>query len=307
MYEFMTPEEKALFKESIRLFRHPSFAKSGGNFYQANEQQNDTDPYNSYAEAFKKHIKEHYNISIFDRDKDNGKGDTDLQTESDKNANIGKEYFRDNKDEKKETATNLFSNNSSQEDKTQFPNRRNSFRRDSLSKSNLEMTQKLETDKSSQNISTKHEDMTYSNKDEKKEITTNSSSNTKSQESEIKFPSRRRSSYEQVLPTRNEIDEIVKAIHTPNPPTPYFARSGPGVHYAEEESQKDLKEFLETQRRLGGTDDLHKTGPSMQEDIKSATYSQEYDPLMVDKQKQPDTNISYFKQWQQNIMKKFRK
>ena len=89
MYEYMTPEEKASFKESIRLFRHPSFAKKSGEFYQTNDPQNHDDPYNSYTDALKKHMKEHYNISLFDGNK-TGKCETNVRPESDMNANFGK-------------------------------------------------------------------------------------------------------------------------------------------------------------------------------------------------------------------------
>ena len=33
MYEYLTDEEKAQFKESLRLFRHPQFSKKSGMFY----------------------------------------------------------------------------------------------------------------------------------------------------------------------------------------------------------------------------------------------------------------------------------
>merc|ERR550539_775833 len=63
MYEVLTPEEKAEFKDSIRLFRHPKYAKNNGEFYQTSEEQMG---YDSYSKAFKKYLKENYNISSFE-------------------------------------------------------------------------------------------------------------------------------------------------------------------------------------------------------------------------------------------------
>ena len=65
MFEYMTPEEQADFKESVRLFRHPSHARKSGEFYSA-EKKDVHGSYDSYKNAFKKHMQDHFDIRLFD-------------------------------------------------------------------------------------------------------------------------------------------------------------------------------------------------------------------------------------------------
>ena len=55
IYETLTTEEKAEFRENIRLFRHPDFSKKG-TFHDMKEGGNESDPYSTYSGAFKNHI-----------------------------------------------------------------------------------------------------------------------------------------------------------------------------------------------------------------------------------------------------------
>ena len=73
MYEFMTPEERAEFKEAIRLFRHPSHAKKTGLFHNAEGKSSDSHPYTSYKEAFKKYVSENYETFLSRSQNDNKK------------------------------------------------------------------------------------------------------------------------------------------------------------------------------------------------------------------------------------------
>ena len=111
MYEALTPEEKAQFKESIRLLRHPKHFKKKGEFHHIKEPQNENDPYSSYTAAFKNHILEKYNISF------------DQTTENKKSEVSSESIF-----------TNTDCDNTSGTQKSNFPDRRNAFQQDSLSK-----------------------------------------------------------------------------------------------------------------------------------------------------------------------------
>ena len=113
MYEVLTPEEQAEYKDSIRLFRHPDFAKKSGNFHDLHGNVVDNDPYSSYTSAFKKRMKDKYNI-ILD-------------------------------DEKYEKSSTSDAGNPATSQESMFPERKNAYRQDLLSHNKSKKFKQRET------------------------------------------------------------------------------------------------------------------------------------------------------------------
>ena len=105
MYEALTPEEQVEYKDSIRHFRHPDYAKKNGKFHDLKGDYVEYDPYSTYTSAIKKYMKDKYNISLDDTGK-----------EKDVSSDMGTNPYR---------AENSI-----------FPERKNAYRQDSLSNRN---------------------------------------------------------------------------------------------------------------------------------------------------------------------------
>ena len=129
MYEFMTPEERAEFKEAIRLFRHPSHAKKTGLFHNAEGKSSDSHPYTSYKEAFKKYVSENYETFLSRSQNDNKKPISTKKhvknTSSSSPSASPENGTSGNESDKKQT--NSFSRDSSPSENSPFPDRRTSY------------------------------------------------------------------------------------------------------------------------------------------------------------------------------------
>merc|ERR1711981_470621 len=105
---------------------------------------------------------------------------------------------------------------------------------------------------------------------------------------------------------RDEINDIIKAIQTPNPPSEYFMRSGGGAHIIAEELAAERRRFFEEQRSFekdritNDSEEFHELHPD-DRSYYANNGQPERDPLMVNKNNISDENSSYFKRWQQNI------
>ena len=47
-----------------------------------------------------------------------------------------------------------------------------------------------------------------------------------------------------------EIDDVIKGMNSPNPSTGFYKRTGPAVHYTQENEDKMIRESHEDSKRL---------------------------------------------------------
>ena len=278
MYEFLTAEEKAEFRESIRLFRHPKYSKNKGEFHHTSEPQNQDDTYSLYTAEFKNRMKEIYGIS-FDRTDEKKKSEapfesvlTDTDTDCDKT--IGTE-------------------------ESNFPKRRNAFRQDSLSKYAKNVRGNLETNHSSKHIEPHGVpeesiiekrgvpiDSTYEPK-----VQFNATGNMKMKSENVYY--------------KDEIDDIISNMQTPNPENEYYARCGPAIHKLTEDAYEEMRqvnasrsgwEKIKREKHPDEFQGLDSNNPIYYKDIHS-----DYDPLMGNQSKISRETTSYFNTWKKNI------
>ena len=296
MYEVLTPEEKAEFKASVRLFRHPKYAKNNGEFYQTSEEQMG---YDSYSKAFKKYLKENYNISSFESNPLNDQSKSKKGHE--KHENLGDENSLD-KNFDSEPVEYSFSGNVPDAQENKYPIRRTSYKQDLLSKHNKNPIERvMDSNKPSDNKEVKHKSSSDKIADSNLQRGTAENLNIKKDD----------------IRSTDDIDERVKAVQSPNPPSEWFAQSG--VHYRNrKETMEDinLKKVLKYQKeeddRYGisyGSDDeygFHRTRKIDQTDsrqYKNFVHT-DTDPFLVNKSNVSHENNSYLNRWQQNMKEK---
>ena len=213
MYEALSPEEQVEYKDSIRHFRHPDFAKKSGKFYDLDGNEVEKDPYSTYTSAFRMKIKETFNIDL--------------------------------KDAKNGTDISLDANNSFASQDPTPPERRKAYRQDSLSNHNLKKSKQnkpLETSNSrTSSDSMQNEDLLSEMIMERTVTKKQIKDQTNNQE--LKGQSNDQSK-------NQEVDDLIKEMNAPNPTKDFYKRTGPAVHYTLENDDKNIRETLEASKRL---------------------------------------------------------
>ena len=215
MFEALTPEEQAEFKDSVRYFRHPDFAKQSGNFFDLNGNTIKENPYSTYKSAFQMHMKTWYNIDLNGTKKEENSSSDSTNTVPDENL-ISQE-------------------------------RKKAYRQDSLSNHNSRKFQKSPYSETL-NIQTSPSESTQNNDFLEKKVMeetlfskeqTQKGTNDQNIEKET-----------QNQPQNNEVDDILKHMSTPNPESDFFKRTGTAVHHDDDQLEKQIKEKVSEMKRL---------------------------------------------------------
>ena len=269
MYEYLTDEEKAQFKESLRLFRHPQFSKKSGVFYTtsgiSNEHEN-----TSAEDAFtRKNTNTQDNISRSNNVGSDHMSERDIIQE---NRKITTE--RDHQD----PSNNSFCDNLNTES-SKFPHRRNSFKQDTLSNNRKNGKDELERDFDA-NTQIHSDRISHEAKDTAE-----------------KFKIRSK----QAKHSNDDVDDILTSMNKPNPATAHSTRSGTGAHFHAETLRQESMKRTKKYEALKSEDAPPQTAEF--EGLIDENYidQQNLDPMMMKKGTTSNDNTSYFSKWTQNI------
>ena len=269
MYEYLTDEEKAQFKESLRLFRHPQFSKKSGMFYTASGISNENENTSAENVFTRKKTNTQDNIS---RSNNVGSDDMSERDIIQKNKKITTE--RNHQDPSTDSfCDNLYTESS------EFPHRRNSFKQDTLSSNRKNGKDELKRD-FDVNAQIHSDRISHETKD-----------------TEEKYKIRSI----QAKNSNDDIDDILTSMNKPNPATAHFTRSGGGAQFHAEtlrqESMKRTKKYEDLKSEDGPPQTAEFEGLIDENNINQ----QNLDPMMMKKSTTSNDNTSYFSKWTQNI------
>ena len=262
MYEALSPEERAEYRDSIRHFRHPDFAKKSGKFYDLDGNEVEKDPYGTYTSAFRMKMKEKFNIDLND-----AKNGTDVS---------------------------LDANNSFAPQHPTPPERRKAYRQDSLSNYNVK---KSKQNKTSETSNSRISSDSMQNEHLLSEMIMEGVVTKNQIKDQTNYQELKGQSNDEVR--NQEVDDVIKEMNSPNPVTDFYKSSGPAVHHTQENDNKKLRESLEESKRLESRrQDPFDTGEtdipfSYRDPMMAAAYSKGVGS------KSSDTTFSA--QWKQNI------
>ena len=269
MYEYLTDEEKAQFKESLRLFRHPQFSKKSGMFYTTSGISNENENTSAKNAFTRKNTKTQDNIS-----RSNNVG-SDRMSERDiiqENRKITTE--RDHQDPSNDSFCDNLDTESSK-----FPHRRNSFKQDTLSNNRKSGKDDLERD-FDVNAQIHSDRISHEAKDtaEKFKIRSNKEKH-----------------------SNDDIDDILTSMNKPNPKTAHSTRSGTAAHFHAENLRQESMKRTKKYEALKSEDGPPQTAEF--EGLIDENYidQQNLDPMMMKKGTTSNDNTSYFSKWTQNI------
>jgi hypothetical protein len=269
MYEYLTDEEKAQFKESLRLFRHPQFSRKSGMFYTTSGISNENDNTSAENAFTRKNTNTQDNISRSNNVGSDHMSERDIIQE---NKKITSE--RDHQDPSNDSFCDNLNTESSK-----FPHRRNSFKQDTLSnnrkngKNELERNFDVNAHIHSDRISHEAKDTA-----EKFKIRSNKEKH-----------------------SNDDIDDILTSMNKPNPKTAHSTRSGTGAHFHAETLRRESMERTKKYEALKSEDGPPQTAEF--EGLIDENYidQQNLDPMMMKKGTLSNDNTSYFSKWTQNI------
>ena len=271
MYEYLTDEEKAQFKESLRLFRHPQFSKKSGMFYTASGISNEDEKFSTENVFTRKKPNIQDNISRSNNVWSNDMSERDIIK---KNKKITTE--RDHQD----PSNDSFCDNLNAESSI-FPHRRNSFKQDTLSNNRKNGNHELERDVDVNVNAQIHSDRI---RHETKDTTEN-----------LKIRSKKAKN------SNDDIDDIITSMNKPNPGNAHFTRSGGGAHFHAENLRKEYMKRTKKYEALKSEDGPPQTAEFEGLIDEKNINQQNLDPLMMKKSTISNDNTSYFSKWTQNI------
>ena len=268
MYEYLTDEEKAQFKESLRLFRHPQFSKKSGMFYTSgisNENDN-TSAENAFT---RKNTNTQDNISRSNNVWSDDMSERDIIQ---KNKTITTE--RNHQD----PSTDLFCDNLYTES-SEFPHRRNSFKQDTLSSNRKNGKDELKRD-FDVNAQIHSDRISHEAKDTAEEFNIRS---------------------KRAKSSKDDIDDILASINKPNPVTAHSTRFGGGAHFHAETLKQESIKRTKKYEALKSEDGPPQTAEFQGLIDENYIDQQNLDPMMMKKGTTSNDNTSYFSKWTQNI------
>ena len=271
MYEYLTDEEKAQFKESLRLFRHPQFSKKSGMFYTASGISNENENTSAENVFTRKKTNTQDNIS---RSNNVGSDDMSERDIIQKNKKITTE--RNHQDPSTDSfCDNLYTESS------EFPHRRNSFKQDTLSSNRKNGKDELKRD-FDVNAQIHSDRISHEAKDTAEEFNIRS---------------------KQAKSSNDDIDDILASINKPNPVTAHSTRFGGGAHFHAETLKQESIKRTKKYEALKSEDGLPQTAEFQGLIDENYIDQQNLDPMMMKKGTTSNDNTSYFSKWTQNIKK----
>ena len=266
MYEALSPEEQVEYKDSIRHFRHPDFAKKSGTFYDLDGNEVEKDPYSTYTSAFRMKMKEKFNIDL-----NNAKHGTD---------------------------NSLDANNSFASQDPTPPERRKAYRQDSLSNYNLK---KSKQNKNLETSNSRTSSDSMQNEDLLSEMIMQGTVTKNQIKDQTNYQELKGQSNDQAK--KQEVDDVIKEMNSPNPSNDFYKRTGPAVHYTQENEDKKFRESHEASKRLESLREDHTEDPF--ETGKTDIQFPKRDPMMGVAYSKGVSNknadIPYHAQWKHNI------
>ena len=270
MYEYLTEEEKAQFKESLRLFRHPQFSKKSGMFYTSGiSNENDN---TSAGNAFtRKNTNTQDNISRSNNVWSDDMSERDIIQENKKITTD-----RDHQDPSNDSFCDNLNTESSK-----FPHRRNLFKQDTLSNNRKNGKDELERD-FDVNAQIHSDKISHEAKDTAEEFNIRS---------------------KQAKSSKDDIDDILASINKPNPVTAHSTRFGGGAHFHAETLKQESIKRTKKYEALKSEDGPPQTAEFQGLIDENYIDQQNLDPMMMKKGTTSNDNTSYFSKWTQNIKK----